>query len=328
MSNHQIHCRYFSQEDLLGAGCLDMRMAMDAAEGAIRSYHRGDVLFPEKIVQIFDDQTQERINCLPATFKPQKVCGVKWVSVFPPNPENHGVQNLSAVIILSEIERGFPIAFMEGTLCSNIRVGCMGALAAQYLARPDAQTIGFIGAGEQAKMHLIAMKTVLPSLTHCRVAAKLETEEQQFVREMAPIVPDMTIEAAGTDLERATRDADVIVTATRSATPLFDGGLVKAGAFVAAVGTSTPTARELDDALLGRASLVAVEWLGAARHEAGELVLAAPGVVPAERLVELGALLVEPRPRGPLDIVVYKSVGIGLEDGALARLVARRLGLC
>ncbi|MDP1165075.1 hypothetical protein, partial [Klebsiella pneumoniae] len=47
-----------------------------------------------------------------------------------------------------------------------------------------------------------------------------------------------------------------------------------------------------------------------------------------ERLAELGSLIVEPRPRGPLDIVVYKSVGIGLEDVALARVVARRLGLC
>jgi len=99
-----------------------------------------------------NDETQERINCLPATFKSDGVCGVKWVSVFPPNPAKNGIQNLSAVVILSEIEHGFPIAFMEGTLGSNIRVGAMGALADRYLARDDATTIGFIGAGEQAKM--------------------------------------------------------------------------------------------------------------------------------------------------------------------------------
>ena len=108
MSRHEIHCRYFSQEDLLGAGCLDIQMAMAAAEQGIKAYHAGDVLFPEKIVQIFNDETQERINCLPATFKSRKICGVKWVSVFPPNPVRHGIQNLSAVIILSEIEHGFP----------------------------------------------------------------------------------------------------------------------------------------------------------------------------------------------------------------------------
>ena len=172
MTDHEIHCQYFSQEDLLGAGCLDIRMAMDAADKAIRDFESGNVLFPEKIVQIFNDDTQERINCLPATFKDDGVCGVKWVSVFPPNPEKYGIQNLSAVIILSEIEHGFPIAFMEGTLCSNMRVGAMGALAAKHLARPDSRSIGFIGAGEQAKMHLIAMKAALPERCECRVARR------------------------------------------------------------------------------------------------------------------------------------------------------------
>ena len=150
MPNHQIHCRYFSQEDLLGAGCLDMQMAMEAAENAMLAYQRGDVLFPDKIVQIFNDETQERINCLPATFVKDRICGVKWVSVFPPNPTKFGIQNLSAVVILSEIEHGFPIAFMEGTLCSNMRVGAMGGIAARHLARPGSRVIGLNGSGEQA----------------------------------------------------------------------------------------------------------------------------------------------------------------------------------
>lgn len=126
MLSHDIHCRYFSQEDLLAAGCLDIRLAMDSAEDAMRAYSAGDVLFPEKIVQIFNDDTQERINCLPATFKSKRICGMKWVSVFPPNPVKHGIQNLSAVIILSEIEHGFPIAFMEARFAPT---SAWGALA-------------------------------------------------------------------------------------------------------------------------------------------------------------------------------------------------------
>ncbi|MCG8650355.1 MAG: ornithine cyclodeaminase family protein [Pirellulales bacterium] len=236
MTNHEISCRYFSQEDLLGAGCLDINLAMDAAEWAMQAFQAGDVLFPEKIVQIFNDDTQERINCLPATFKTRRICGVKWVSVFPPNPEKFGVQNLSAVIILSEIEHGFPIAFMEGTLCSNIRVGTMGAIAAKHLARPSSQTIGFIGAGEQAKMHLIAMKTAAPELSLCRVAAKTAEEEQQFVREMSAIFPAMQFEAADSDLSRAIRDADIIVTATSAQAPLLKAEWIKPGAFYSHVG--------------------------------------------------------------------------------------------
>jgi ornithine cyclodeaminase/alanine dehydrogenase-like protein (mu-crystallin family) len=236
MGKHEIRCQYFSQEDLLGAGCLDIRMAMDAAEQAIRSFHADDVIFPEKIVQIFDESTQERINCLPATFKSEKICGVKWVSVFPPNPVKYGLQNLSAVVILSEIEHGFPIAFMEGTLCSNMRVGAMGALAARHLAREDSTSIGFIGAGEQAKMHLIAMKTAIPSLQQCRVAAKELHEEEEFLRQMGPILPDLEISAMHSDLEAATSGADIIVTATSAQAPLLKAAWMKPGAFYSHIG--------------------------------------------------------------------------------------------
>lgn len=234
--SHEIRCRYFSQEDLLGAGCLDIGLAIDAAESAMKAFAAGDVLFPEKIVQIFNDETQERINCLPATFKPEKICGMKWVSVFPPNPVRYGIQNLSAVIILSEIEHGFPIAFMEGTLCSNVRVGTMGAVAAKYLARPDSEKIGFIGAGEQAKMHLIAMKTVLPSLKECRVAAKSLEEENLFVKEMQPILPNVDIVTTCGDLEKSISGADVIVTATSAQAPLLKAEWMKEGCFYSHVG--------------------------------------------------------------------------------------------
>jgi len=236
MADHEIHSRFFSQEDLLAAGCLDIGMAMEAAENALCAFDQGDVLFPEKIVQIFNDETQERINCLPATFRSRGICGMKWVSVFPPNPVKHGMQNLSAVIILSEITHGFPIALMEGTLCSNVRVGTMGAIAAKYLARKDSESIGFIGAGEQAKMHLIAMKTAVPSLKRCRVAAKLAEEEQQFLREMSAIIPDVEITVANSDLEQAVDGADIIVTATSAQAPLLKAKWMKPGAFYSHVG--------------------------------------------------------------------------------------------
>jgi ornithine cyclodeaminase/alanine dehydrogenase-like protein (mu-crystallin family) len=85
-----------AQEDLLEAGCLDFRPTMGAAESALLAHRSGEVLFPDKVVQIFNDQTQERINCLPATLRAEKVCGMKWVSVFPPNVVRFGLQNLTA----------------------------------------------------------------------------------------------------------------------------------------------------------------------------------------------------------------------------------------
>lgn len=233
---NRIECLYLSQEDLLQAGCLDMRMAMSTAETAMLAFRANKILFPDKIVQIFNNDTQERINCLPATLLPEKICGVKWVSVFPHNPVKYGVQNLSAVVILSEIERGYPIAFMDGTLCSNMRVGAMGAIAAKHFARPDSKSIGFIGAGEQAKMHLIAMKTAVPAIEECRVSAKYGHEEKQFVDEMERLFPDIRFYAANTNSQKAIEGADIVVTATSVQAPLLKAAWVKSGTFYSHIG--------------------------------------------------------------------------------------------
>lgn len=172
MTNHEINYLSISQEDLINAGAFDLPMAMDALQEGMFRFRDGDILFPDKIVQIFDQDTQQRINCLPATLLQKKICGVKWVSVFPTNPRRYGTQNLSAIIVLSEIEKGYPVCVMDGTLCSNMRVAAMGASAAQLLARKNAEVIGFIGAGEQSKMHLLGMKSVRPGLKICKVSAK------------------------------------------------------------------------------------------------------------------------------------------------------------
>ena len=233
---HAIRMTYLSQEDLLEAGCLDFRLAMDAAETALLAHRSGDVLFPGKVVQIFNDQTQERINCLPATLRAEKVCGMKWVSVFPPNVPRLGLQSLTALFVLSEIERGFPFAVMEGTLASNVRVAAMAALAARYFAPKQARVIGFIGCGEQAKMNLLAMKTVRPTLAECRVSDMTAQEERQFIDQLAPVVPDMKLVAAGTDSARAMDNADILVTATSAQAPLLKAAWMKPGSFYNHVG--------------------------------------------------------------------------------------------
>ena len=233
---HAIRFTYLSQEDLLESGCLDFELAIDAAESALLAQRDGDVVFPEKVVQIFDDETQERINCLPATLRKENVCGMKWVSVFPANVSDFGVQNLTALFILSEIERGFPIAVLEGTLASNVRVGAMGGLAARYFAPSEPSTIGFIGAGEQAKMQLLAMKTVCPSLERCRVAAKNPVEERQFVDQLKPILADMEFVESGAEPATAIEAADIVVTATSAQAPLLKADWVKPGSLYSHVG--------------------------------------------------------------------------------------------
>ncbi len=236
MPDHKISFTYLSQEDLLNSGCFDMSMAIEVSERVMLAYEEHRILFPEKIVQIFDQSAQDRINCLPATLLDDKICGLKWVSVFPRNPSLHDVQNLSAIFILSEIEKGFPVAVIEGTLASNMRVAAMGGVAAKHLSRKDSESIGFIGAGEQAKMHLISMKVVRPSLKECRVAAKTIDEEQQFIQELSPLFPDMSFLGTNTHARAAIEGADIIVTATSAQAPLLKASWMKPGSFYSHVG--------------------------------------------------------------------------------------------
>ena len=236
MNPHQVSFTYLSQEDLLDAGCFDLRMAIEVVEKTLLAFEDHRILFPEKIVQIFDPVTQERINCLPATLLDEKICGIKWVSVFPQNPKRYNVQNLSAIFILSEIEKGFPVSVMEGTLASNIRVAAVGGIAAKHLARRDSQTIGFIGAGEQAKMHMLAMKVVRPSLKECRVSAKTVDEEQQFINELSPLLPDVEFIRCDTQTRKAMEGADILVTATSAQAPLLKAEWVQPGSFYSHVG--------------------------------------------------------------------------------------------
>ena len=226
------------------------------------------------------------------------------------------------LVSLFSADTGAALATLEANEFTRLRTAAASAVAADLLALPDAKTLAVFGAGIQARAHAQALCRVR---RFERVLVCARSGAEAFAAELAAA---LTLPVQATDAATAAAEADVIATATRSATPLFNGERVKPGAFVAAVGSSTKAARELDDALLARAALVVVEWHEAARQEAGDIVQAAPGVIAPERLVELGELLLRPQPRAPQDIVVYKSVGIGLEDVALARLVACRLGAC
>ena len=229
--NNVISAKMISMEDILDAGCFDVEAAIGVIEKALISYKKGRIKLPDKISQIFDEETQDRINCMPAALLDEKVCGVKWVSVFPQNPRMSNVPNVSGLIILSELTNGFPFAIMDGTFITALRTACMGALGAKYLARSDSRVIGMIGSGEQAKMHLIAIKHVHPELELCRVASRTDAGEAVFIKEMQERFPDMKFETCGSDYEKASTGADIIVTAVSCQAPLLKARTIKEGAY-------------------------------------------------------------------------------------------------
>ncbi len=226
-----VSIRMVSKEDLLKAGCFDVGITIDVIEKALISYKNGMVKFPEKVSQIFDEEKQNRINCMTASLLNEGVSGVKWVSVFPDNPKLYSIPNVSGVIVLSELEKGLPIAIMDGTFITAFRTACIGALASKYLACNKCNTIGLIGSGEQAKMHLITFKYVHPEIKLCRVASREVKNEFKFVENMKQLFPDLEFEVCNSNYEKASTGADIIVTAVSCQAPLLKAKTIKKGAF-------------------------------------------------------------------------------------------------
>lgn len=234
MSKLGIHI--ITQKDLLESGCFNVPEAIRVARQAFLLRANNEVIFPNKVSLVFDQETQNRINCLPAGSVGNSVYGMKWVSVFPENPHMYGVQNVSAVILLSELKTGFPKAFMEGTLCSNLRTAATSAVAADYLARKNVENIGFIGAGEQAKSHLLAMMYVRPSLKRCYVSSRTIESEQKFITQMSRLYPKLEFVACESSYQKAIIDSDIIITAISGQERILQAQWIKPGAFYSHVG--------------------------------------------------------------------------------------------
>lgn len=234
--NNKISVDLVSMEDMISSGCFDIDLVTSIISKALIDYKNGYIDLPDKISQIFNEETQDRINCMPATLKNERVCGVKWVSVFPNNPIKYSIPNVSGTIILSEIEKGLPFAIMDGTFITAVRTACMGALAAKNLAKKNSKVFGSIGAGEQAKMHFVAIKHFFPNIKKCYVASYRSFEEDSFVDVLSKKYPDVEFVKCNSDYGMASKEADIIVTAVSCQKPLLRSDSIKKGAFYCHVG--------------------------------------------------------------------------------------------
>ena len=235
MDNH-IHVKLISLEDIYKTKCFDLKQIIQIIEDALLAYSNNEILLPDKISQIFNEGLQTRINCMPSTLLKEGVCGVKWVSVFPNNPKLYNKQNVSGVILLSEIKTGFPFAIVDGTLITALRTACLGAIGAKYLARKDSSVYGTIGAGEQAKTHFLVMKTLFPNIKTCYVSSRSNESELRFVDAMKVKFDDIEFITCKGDYDLAARNADIIVTAVSCQAPLLKADSIKPGAFYCHVG--------------------------------------------------------------------------------------------
>lgn len=225
------------------------------------------------------------------------------------------------VILLFSTEDGRPLATLEANAITRLRTAASTVVAASYLARPDSRRLMLYGAGVQGQAHARQLARAYPLE---RITVSDPWASDALLQELER---DCGVEVRRSPDLAPIEHSDIVVTATRSREALFDGSRLAPGTFVAAIGSSLPDTRELDDTALARAALIAVEWLPQSFREAGDLVLADTTLSIDGRTVELGALITGAHPgrQDASDITLYKAVGVGLEDVALAGLAYQRL---
>ena len=296
---------------------LLMGECMDVMASALTTLARGGAILPLRPLMRIP-QKEGILGMMPAYLETPEALGVKIITVFN---GNHGTDYDShqGVVLLFEAEHGSVIAVIDASSVTAIRTAAVSGVATRLLARDDAHDLCILGSGVQARTHLEAMLLARP-VSRVRVWSRSADAARRFAS-AASAQHGIVVEAMGSASD-ATRGADIICTTTSAREPILCGEWIAAGAHINAVGSSTPTARELDSNAVVRARLF-VDRRESALNEAGDfLIPRREGLLDdGHILAELGELLLGTHPgRGAAtDITLFKSLGLAVEDVAAAR---------
>jgi alanine dehydrogenase len=306
---------------------------IDAVEGGFRALGVGDVHAPERL--LFDlPESEGALLEMPAyavalgrALKPGSLSergalGTKIVSVFRGNAQR-GIDSVQSVYLLLDSKTGEPLALMEGRFLTAIRTAATSSLATRHMASPGPRRLAVFGAGVQAQFHIDALVAV-EEIESVMLVSRTESKAAALAARVRSMhrIPCRTILAS-----EALAQANLICTCTTSETPLFDGGLLRPGTHINAVGAFTPRSRELDTDAVRRARVI-IDAHSAAGREAGEILIPiSEGVITAAHmrgtLSDVVLNRVAGRESGD-EITIFKSSGLAVEDLVTAQLAYDR----
>jgi thiomorpholine-carboxylate dehydrogenase len=281
--------------------CLRMRDLIPAMERALIDYSAGRAQQPVRTV-LRSAENGGWFGSMPAICG--DVMGAKLAAFYPRNGERGLPTHLATIQLFSAIT-GEPLATMDGRLITEMRTAAVSAAAIRRLRPANFRNVAILGAGVQAGSHLEAVR-LMRGFERIRIWSRNSERGRRFAAEHS-------IEAAET-VAKAVRDADVVITVTTAAEPIVHDEWLRDDALVVAVGAVGPDRRELDSPVVR--GTVVVESREAALRESGDILMAGAPVD-----AEIGELLAAPARAIAPGRVVFKSLGMAVEDIAAARLV-------
>ena len=302
--------RILSAADVRAA--LPMPQAIDAMRHAYSQLSAGKAIAPPRQHL----STDKGVTLIMPAYLPEKSeFGIKVVSVYDANP-NLDLPRITATVLALDPVTGAPKAFMEGASLTAIRTGAGGGVATDLLARRDAKTVGLFGAGVQARAQLQAVMAVR-DVTRVNLISRTHASAAQLAAEISEWIDAPEVNLVSTP-QAVVQDADIVICATTSGTPLFDGNALRLGAHITAVGTFVPEKREVDTETIRRADRIVVDSREDCLAEAGDLI-----IPKAEIDAEIGEVINGDKPgrESDAEITFFKSVGVAVQDAVAGAVV-------
>ncbi|MBM3804998.1 MAG: ornithine cyclodeaminase family protein [Acidimicrobiia bacterium] len=289
---------------------LSMPMAIEAVEEAFRQLGGGQA---ENLPRRRLHSAKGMMHLMAASLPSAGYFGYKTYTVFP--------ESIRFTVCLLSSESGELLAVLEASQLGQIRTGAASGVATRWMARVDTKVIGIVGTGRQAYRQVEAVCQVRPVN---QVVAYSRTPERlaQFCKK---IHEQLGVQChAAKSADEVAEAADVLVTITNSASPVFRGECLKPGTHINAAGSNFLIKRELDETCIRRCRSIVVDSKDQARMECGEFLgPLQKGRLTWDQIRELSEVVtVRSLPRtDPKDITLFKSLGVALEDVAVAAKV-------
>jgi ornithine cyclodeaminase/alanine dehydrogenase len=298
---------------------LKMNDCMNAVEKAFAELANGTAVLPLRIGITPPDGLS---LYMPAYLKEMKALACKVVTVYKNNPSKHNLPTTIGKVLLQDPETGDVKCIMDGGYLTAVRTGAASGIATKYLARKDkGQVAGIFGAGVQAKMQLKAV-VLARDIKYILVHDVIVESVDKFIKELSGQL-NIEIKKAGSPID-ILEQADIICTATSSATPIFDGVRIKEGTHINGIGSHTPGARELDSAIIKRSKFIG-DSRAACFSEAGDIMIPLKNkeITEDHFYAELGEIITGKKPgrANEKEITLFKSNGLAIQDAATAKLV-------
>lgn len=295
------------------ANLLTMPEALDAVERAFTAQGQAEVLNNPRQRLYLPDGV---FHIMGAAVLSEGVFGFKAYASFAPKTR--------FLFFLYDADNGNLLCVMEADRLGQIRTGAASGVATRYMARHDARTLGIIGAGWQAETQVEAVCTVRP-IARVKVYSRHIERREQFAERMSAQL-GISIVAADT-AEEAVRGSAVVVCATTAREPILFGEWLDDGTHINAIGANALSRREMDVSVFARCQTVAVDDKEQAKVESGEILSAIEARKLNWRQVHELAEIVVGRVPGrtdPAEVTLFKSLGVALEDVAVAHVVYRK----